>query len=80
MRPGAYIKFESVPAPASNVGTRGIVTMPVEMDWGAENTLISLYSTDLLNGKSLEKIGCTAFDETSLIFREALSGAYLALV
>ena len=80
VRPGAYINFESIPAPTSNVGVRGIMTIPVEMSWGAENTLIPLYSTDLLDGSSLPKIGLTAFDMESLIFREALSSAYLALI
>ena len=79
-RPGAYINFESVPSPASNVGTRGIMTMPVEMSWGPEKELIRLYSTDLRDGSSLTKIGVTVLDMESLIFREALSTAYLALV
>ena len=80
VRPGAYINFEAVPKPTSNVGTRGIMTMPVAMTWGAANTIIDLYSTDLLNGNSLAKIGLTAFDADSLIFREALRGAYLAKI
>lgn len=80
IRPGAYINFESVPAPTSNVGTRGIMSMPVEISWGPEKELIWLYSTDLLEGGSLQKIGMTAFDGESLIFREALSRAYLGLI
>lgn len=80
VRPGAYINFKSVPAPTSNVGTRGIMTMPVEMSWGAQGELIQLYSTDLLDGSSLAKIGLNAIDMESLIFREALSSAYLALI
>lgn len=80
VRPGAYINFESVPAPTSNVGTRGIVTIPVEMSWGPENEMIPLYSTDLLDGSSLAKVGVTAFDMESLLFREALSSAYFAKV
>ncbi len=78
VRPGAYINFQSVPAPTSNVGTRGIMTMPVEMSWGPEDAVINLYSTDLLNGNSLAKIGFTAFDAGSLIYRMALSESYLA--
>ena len=80
VRPGAYINFESVPAPASNVGTRGIMTMPVELGWGPEKELVRLYSTDLLDGRSLPLIGLSAFDMDSLIFREALSSAYLCLM
>ena len=80
VRPGAYINFESVPTPSSLTGTRGIMTMPVPMSWGPADTIINLYSTDLLTGASLPKIGMTAFDPESLIYRAALSDAYLAKV
>ena len=80
VRPGAYINFQSVPTPSSNVGTRGIMTMPVPMSWGPADTVIDLYSTDLLNGNSLTKIGMTAFDPESLVYRMALSEAYLAKI
>lgn len=78
VRPGAYINFESVATPSTTVGTRGIMTMPLAMSWGPVDTIINLYSADLLNGASLSKIGMTAFDPESLIYREALSHAYLA--
>lgn len=80
VRPGAYINFTSVPKPSSSVGERGIMTMALPMSWGPVDTLIPLYSTDLLDGKSLNKVGVTAFDAASLPFREALSYAYLCLV
>lgn len=79
-RPGAYINFESVPTPSSSVGTRGIMTMPVPMSWGPADTIIELYSADLLSGASLPKIGMTAFDPESLIYRAALAHAYLAKI
>lgn len=78
IRPGAYINFKSVPKPLSSVGSRGILTMPVAMDWGAE--LTELYSTDLLDGRSLAKIGYTAFDAEAQIFREPLKHAFKAIV
>ena len=78
IRPGAYINFKGVPKPTSNIGTRGIMTMPVPMSWGGEIT--ELLSTDLIDGKSLAKIGYTAFDEESQIFREALKNAYKAII
>lgn len=77
-RPGAYINFKGVAKPLSSLGTRGIVTMPVAMSWGAEVT--ELLSTDLIDGKSLPKIGYTAFEEQSQIFREALKNAYKAII
>lgn len=77
-RPGAYINFKGVAKPLSNFGTRGVVTMPVAMSWGDEVT--ELLSTDLIDGKSLPKIGYTAFEEQSQIFREALKNAYKAII
>jgi hypothetical protein len=79
VRPGAYIDFESVPRPLSNIGSRGVVTMALPMTWGAPG-ITELLSTDLLDGKSLKKIGLSAFDPESLVYRLALSGAYLAYI
>ena len=78
IRPGAYINFKGVAKPLSSLGTRGIMTMPVAMSWGAEIT--ELLSTELIDGKSLAKIGYTAFDEQSQIFREALKHCYKAII
>lgn len=78
IRPGAYINFKGVAKPLSSLGTRGIVTMPVAMSWGDEIT--EVLSTELLDGKSLPKIGYTAFDEESQVIREALKHAYKAII
>lgn len=80
VRPGAYINFESVPKPLMTVAERGILTMPVAMEWGPEGKMITLLSEDLLNGNSVAKIGYDAFDEESLVFREALKNAYKAYI
>jgi len=78
IRPGAYINFKGVAKPLSSLGTRGVMTMPVAMSWG--DTITELLSTDLLDGKSLAKIGYTAFDEEAQIFREALKNAHKAII
>ena len=52
----------------------------VGMDWGAEGELIELLSSDLLDGSSIPKIGYSAGDAGSLVFRCALKKAYKALV
>lgn len=80
VRPGAYINFESVPKPLMSVAERGVVTMPVAMEWGPQDTIITLLSEDLLNGNSIAKIGYDAFDAESLVFREALKHAYKAYI
>lgn len=78
-RPGAYINFVSVPKPIGTVGERGIVAIALPMTWGSNDSLIELYGTDLLDGKSLEKVGCTAYDTESLPFRLALKYCYKGL-
>lgn len=80
-RPGAYINFVSVPKPVGTIGDRGVMTACLPMTWGPAGQLITLYGEDLLNGKSLAKVGCTAFDtEESLPYRLALTGSYKALL
>ena len=79
VRPGAYINFVSVPKPIGTVGERGVVAIALPMTWGSNDSLIELYGTDLLDGKSLEKIGYTAYDAESLPFRLALKYCYKGL-
>lgn len=79
IRPGAYINFVSVPKPIGVLGERGVVAVALPMIWGPQNELIEVYSSDLIDGSSLSKIGCTAFDtEISLPYRMALTGSYKA--
>ena len=80
VRPGAYINFKAVPKPSNHLGSRGVMTMPVPMSWGPQGKLIELLSTDLLDTKSLAKIGYVATDPESLVFRQALRNCYKALV
>lgn len=80
-RPGAYINFVSVPKPVGTLGDRGVMTCAMPMTWGPTDKLIKLYSEELLNGKSIPKVGCDAFNtEASLPYRLALSGCYEALI
>jgi hypothetical protein len=80
-RPGAYINFVAVPKPVGAIGDRGVMTACLPMTWGPTGQLITLYGEDLLNGKSLAKVGCTASDaDESLPYRLALAGSYKALL
>lgn len=74
--PGAYINFKSVPAPCAIIGSRGIATMPLPLSWGVQGEVITLLSTDLEDGKSLAKVGVTAFDNESKLLRECLKHCY----
>ena len=49
IRPGAYIKFQGVPAQDNIVGSRGIMTMAAPIGWGPEDELITITVNDLYN-------------------------------
>ena len=80
VRPGAYINFVSVPRPMMTVGDRGIGTFGMALDWGADDELIDVYSTDMLDGKSLAKVGVTAFDSGAKLLNLMLSNCYMAKI
>ncbi len=44
--PGTYINFVSLAAANSALSGRGIATMPLELDWGAENDVFEVTSAD----------------------------------
>ena len=80
VRPGAYINFKAVPKPSMTVGDRGIVAIPLSLNWGATDKLIEVLSSDLLDGTSKKLVGFTAFDDESKLLAGALSYCYKALV
>ena len=59
IRPGAYINFEGEVDTSIRVGTRGIATMIMQLNWGEEGKLTEVTGTDLVDGTSLAKIGLT---------------------
>lgn len=77
--PGAYFRFTSVSKPKGLVGDRGVATMPLELSWGEKGKVIELYSTDLTDGKSLEKVGFTYLDDNAKLARLCLENAYKLL-
>lgn len=80
VRPGAYLNFVSVARPMMTVGDRGIATIPLELNWGAEDVLIDVYSDELSGTASLPKVGFTAFDEESKLLNMMLKYCYQAKV
>ena len=40
--PGAYINFISVANASASLSDRGIATLPLSMDWGPEQTVVSV--------------------------------------
>lgn len=79
--PGAYFRFVAVKKPKGAIGSRGIATMPLALSWGEQGKVIELLSTDLVDGKSLAKVGFTAADiEKSKLARLCLENCYKLLV
>lgn len=80
-RPGAYIDFVSVAKPVTVIGDRGIVACGLPMTWGPADSIIELLSTDLVDGGSLVKVGCTIANvDESLPYRLLLEKSYKALL
>ncbi len=52
--PGSYINFFSVAAASASISDRGIATMPLTLDWGAEDEIITVTSEDFQ--KNTQKI------------------------
>lgn len=44
--PGAYINFVSLATASATLADRGIATMALELDWGAENTVLEVTNGD----------------------------------
>ncbi|MFQ8599979.1 MAG: phage tail sheath subtilisin-like domain-containing protein [Oscillospiraceae bacterium] len=80
VRPGAYINFKAARGPAAVTGTRGVVAMAVPMTWGPQDTIITLDSTDLIDGKCIKKIGLPVTDENAQVYRQALQHSFKAYV
>ena len=80
VRAGAYINFISVPRPSLTVGGRGIAIIPLDLNWGAEDELIEVFSSDMLDGSSLAKIGVSSLDPTAIGLSLMLSECHTALV
>lgn len=52
--PGAYITFVSVAKASATLSDRGIATIPLDMDWGPENQVVTVELADFL--KNSQKI------------------------
>lgn len=80
IRPGAYINFKKADTSLNLNSSRGIVAVALDLDWGAENTLINVTGSDLLGGQSLAKLGFIASDDDAKILNLILTNATLAKV
>lgn len=79
-RPGAYIRFKGANKASMGVGSRGIVTIPLALSWGAENKIIELTGSDITDGKCLAKLGYEGKALEIQMVREVLKNATQALI
>lgn len=80
VRPGAYINFQSASQPLNQVGTRGVATLALAMNYGPNDTLIELTAEQLLDGSCEAIIGCNIVEDESLIFQQVLTDCYKVLL
>lgn len=62
--PGAYINFVSAASASATLSDRGTVTIPLELDWGAEDKVFTVTNSDFQ--KSSMKIFGYAYDSDKL--------------
>lgn len=72
--PGAYINFISKAVATASLSDRGIVTMPLELDWGEDGKLIEVSAGDFQK-KSLELFGYDYGDPHMAGLRDLFIGA-----
>ena len=68
--PGAYINFVSA-GRAAQLGSRGVVALPLELNWGPENKVFAVTAEDF-NRTAIDVFGYDPTDPSLLLVREAL--------
>lgn len=76
--PGAYINFVSL-GTSAQMGTRGVVALPLALNWGPENKVFEMTAADF-NGTSQKVFGYDVTDENIILVREALKRASSLLI
>jgi hypothetical protein len=72
--PGAYINFASAARASAVISDRGVCALPVEMNWGADNTVITLNAEDF-ETESLAILGYSATSDELKGIRDAFKYA-----
>jgi hypothetical protein len=71
--PGAYINMVSA-GNAAMAGARGVVALPLELNWGPEDQIFSIAAAEF-NRSALKTLGHDPTDQSLLLVREALKRA-----
>ena len=80
VRPGAYINFNYGTEEPVYVGERGIATMALALPFGELDKIIEITADDMLNGKSLSKIGLSNSDSQAFAINLALQNCQMLKV
>ena len=76
--PGTYVNFVSASGGVS-AGSRGVASVPVELNWGAEDTIIKMDAGDF-NKQAVTVFGYDATAPELLLIREAFKRAKTLLI
>ncbi len=77
--PGAYINFVSVGKTAPTIAERGIVAVPMTLDWGQMGEIIEVEAADFMK-RSADLFGYDYSDAKMKNFRELFRGAKTVMV
>ena len=77
--PGAYINFVSASGDAEALSQRGIVAVPLAMDWGPEKTVVEMTAEEF-SGDTRRILGYTRDSETLRDLREVFCHATKCLI
>lgn len=76
--PGAYINFVALGSVAK-MGARGVAALPLELNWGPENKVFSIYAEDF-NKTSMNVFGYDPTAADLLLVREGMKRARTLLI
>lgn len=77
--PGIYINFISAAQVPDILAERGIVAYPASMDWGPEQTVVTM-TKDNFKSRANELLGDDATANSTLVFREMFRNAHTVLL
>ena len=76
--PGTYINFISVNSASPSLSDRGVVTMPLELDWGIEDAIFEV-TPESLEKDAVKLLGYESDSTTELLDRNVSPRGYRVL-
>jgi hypothetical protein len=75
VRPGVYIEFEGIAENRPVVGTRGVVAMPLALDFSDPGTIVRMTASEYSAGNSYQNFGLLPTDTGIFPIRETFKNA-----